>query len=548
MSTTISSTANGIPAIQDINDDDIRETENELTSGISNADSELVNLKIEQKISGRDAGGRINIGGFVNSNAKYSRFHTRYMATLLSNKTKQLTDAQGNLVATKRYGIGFGLALDIRNIETKINVNYGVVAASAKMDFADVNYKLNVFGAIGPALVGDMPSVTGDFSAESFDQLTTFIQSAKTTLQDPENTKLYPIEFIKEEDLKIERTDTRSIFFGAQQVSNGIGLLEAIKSARDHSEQFNENVIQFVYRYFGLKDAYVGPLESQKRDALNWLKGSFNKVTPADPTGSWVQIDDVYTGDINSEEINYKPHPVPVDWAELPKTTDFQLQETSADFSSDLKISAIGDGSGEFNTIIIARDLSQFIDVSDNRPAGSQVIETRYGVGLRLKIKLSNIEFGTDVDIGVVGAVSELGLADVEYEISGIGFADMSLLDILPGPMNITQNTMDDLIKVFDDLKNRFAQMDVSDLKPQAFQIRVKEPEFVDPFINAQSIVFAVNQIRNKKKLEETMSAGLSLGLNQDLIKDTYADFGVTDNSRITLAARREAKDWLIFQ
>ena len=545
MANSITSPVNGLVAISNVSDNDLQTTEDELQSGIQDNTAKLINFRVEQKISDKHGSGQLSIGGFVNANSQFKSLKTRYMATLLSDKTKDLTDANGNLIATKRYGIGFGLSLDVSDIETKINANYGVLAASAKMGFAKVNYGIATYGFVDPTIIGALPNTSGDFSNEVFNNLTKFINTAKETLKNPNNTKLYPIEFVKEQELELEKSDIRSIYFGARQISSGISLFDAIKTARGKDEDFNENVIQFVYRYFGIKDAYAKPTETQKQDSGNWQKGSFNRTSPAGADGSWVQIDEVYSGKTENSDTNYIPHPLPSDWSELGKELHDDFSETSADFSSELKIAAIADISGEFNSIVITRDIAKFVDVSDNRPVNSQVIETRYGVGIRLMIKLSNIEFGTDVSFGVVGAASELNLANVEYEISGIGFADTSILDVLPGPQNITQDTVSSLMSTFDDIKNKISAMNVDDFVPQAFQIRVNEPENVDPLLDAQAKVFAVRQIRDRKRLNESLRKGGSLGLSMDLITETYKDFGIDGNERVTSRNKEEAREWI---
>ena len=544
MPSSIASSINGLEVIDNISESDIQTSENELENGVESDDLDLVSFKVEQKISVLKAGSDLNIGGFVNSNSKFESLKTRYMATVLSNKTEQLEDAEGNTIATKRYGIGFGLSLDVQNIETKINANYGVLAASAKMDFAKVNYKLGAYAAVNTSIIGALPSTTGEFSIEKFDELKKFITSAKKTLKNPENTKLYPIEFLKEQSLELEKNDIRSIYFGARQVSTGLRLFDAIKLARELKEDFNENVIQFVYRYFGLTDAYLGPTERQRQNSKNWQNGLFNKVTRG-LNDSWVEIDDQFTGDFGDPDKNYKPHPFPSDWATRAKgVEDFQIS-TSADFSSELKISAIADVSGSFNSITLIRNITQFVDISENRPQNSHVIETRYGVGLRLMIKLSNIEFGTDINIATVGAASELSLANVEYEISGFGFAGLDLLDDLPGPQNITQETVSDLTKFFDDIKAKLSQMDVATLKPRAYKVRVNEPERIDPLLEAQSVVFAVRQIRDQKRRDDSVRKAVSLGLNKELVAETYQDFGIQGNDRVTIRQKNEARVWV---
>ena len=534
-----------ISAIKDADNNQVKNVEDEIQNGVVDNSSELVTFKVEQKICNIESSNQLNIGGFLNANSKFKKFQTKYLATILSNKRKDLTDSNGKLLATKRYGIGVGLVLDVKDIETKVNGNYGVLAASAKLDFSKIGYKLQVFGIEEPSLIAKLPDTSGEFSNDAFAKLSDFIVTAKSTIKSSNHTKLYPIEVIAEEELKLEKTDVKSIYFGVKKAKEGLSLNDAILTLRKIDSQLKENVVQYIYRYFGLKDAYAKPTETQRQNASKWLNAEYNKIDKVDRNGSWVNIDSSFTGNIGNTDINYKPHKKPLDWSEAGKELKDEYSITSADFSSDLKIAAVAEIDTNFNSVVLTRDIAWFLDTNENCPENSQVIETRYGVGIRLLIKLSNVEFGTDVNFGAVGAISELNLANVEYSISGIGFADKALLELLPGPQDINQDTIDQLNKSLNKIKTHLSEMDVNSLNPQPYKIRVMESEKVDPTIEAQAFVLSARQIRDRMKLNETINKANKSGINEKLIKDSYKELGVNDNSRITNQQRNEAIDWL---
>ena len=532
-------------AVENTDNNEIKIIEEEIQNGIVDNDSQLVTFKVEQTISNIESSNQLNIGGFVNANSKFKKFQTRYLALLLSNRRTALKDPKGNVIATKRYGIGIGLVLNVKDIETKVNGNYGVLAASAKLDFAKVGYKLEVYGLRELSLGDSLPDTSGDFSTEAFKKLSGFINKAKLTLKSTDSAKLYPIEVIKEEDLKLEKSDIQSIYFGVRKVGDGVSLFNAIQELRKKDCQLSENVVQFIYRYFELTDAYAVPTETQKQNANKWLNAKYNKINKVGPYGSWVNIDSSFTGDFGDTKFNYKPHKKPSNWSGDAKVLKDEYSETSADFSSDLRIAAVAEVETNFNSIVLTRDIALYMDTCEDLPENSQVIETRYGVGVRLMIKLSNIEFGTDINFGAIGAISELNLANVEYSISGIGFADRDLFELLPGPQNITQETVNDLNNSLSNILTRLKEMNVDLLNPQAYKIRVMEAEKVDPTVDAQAYVFSARQIRNKVRLYETLKRAEEAGIDEELIKKAYNDFDISGNDRISYQQRNEASDWL---
>lgn len=542
---TISSLLGDFSAIDKASNSEIEQLKNEVKNGVVDNSSKLVSFKVEQKIINIESSNKLNIGAFVNSNSRFKKLKTHYLMLFLSNKKEDLKDSFGNVIATKQYGIGLGLVLDVKNIETKVNGNYGVLAASAKLNFAKVSYKLEVYGIEDPTLLANLPNTSGDFSFEAFKKISDFIKIAKVVLKNTNLTKQYPIEVIKKQDLNLEKSDIKSIYFGVRKVAEGISLNRAILTLRNGDTQLGENVVHFIYRYFELNDAYADPTETQKQNASKWLNAQFNKISDVGVDGSWVNIDSTYTGEIGDTNKNFKPHPKPSDWTSLAKTLKDEFSMISADFSSDLKIAAIADVETNFNSVVITRDIALFVDTSQDRPDNSQVIETRYGVGIRLMVKLTSIEFGTDVNFGAVGAISELSLANVEYSISGIGFADKSFLAELPGPQNITQETIKDLNKSLDKIKTKLSKMSVDDLNPQAYKIRVMEPDEVDPTIEAQAFVFSTGQIQRKIKLEETLIKAREIGLKEEMIKKAYSYFHVNGNDKVTKQQKDNAKNWL---
>ena len=119
---------------------------------------------------------------------------------------------------------------------------------------------------------------------------------------------------------------------------------------------------------------------------------------------------------------------------------------------------------------------------------------------------------------------------------------------MLPVPQNINQSTFSEINKTIEDLKDKISELDPSEFKPQALRIRVEEPENADPTLNAQAAVFAYRQIKEKERLDETLSRAIALGLPEEPVKEAYKDLKIEGNDRPRRSDKLEAIDWLEFE
>jgi hypothetical protein len=540
-------------ALSDIFDEEhLGILQEEVANGITTAQHPITAFKIEQKIVELNSNTDLNAGGFANGNANIKKLTTRYYIVMFSNKF-EIINSGGNQIR-KRYGYGYGFTLSVVDIKTKLNFNYAIIAASAALDLSHAGYALNVNGLTDGQLILHTPNTSGNFNNAVYKSLIGFIDAAKKHLTSTPINVLYPIEVLRQINISSEYKDFLSILFSVKQVSQGAKLINAVDDCRKtpFKGKINENVLQFVYSYFGLESAYVEPSGEQRANATNWMNGTYNKVSELNPgTDSWVTIDPatdngkftVLTGLSVADE--YKPHSVPADWATSAKSLDDVYSEASMDFSSSLKLASIADASGKFNTTTITRDISLYMDISENPAAGSKVIETRYGVGIRLSIRISNKEFGTKISYAGIGAASQLGYANIEYEIAGLGMSDPQLLADFPGPLDINENTMSEINTAFNALKTKLSAMDVAQMLPQPYMIRVNEPDKVDAMLPAQIFVFSLNKIADKAKLVDIQN--LPNGVKKEDVAAIYKSrCEISDeNVKPSGEQKRAAQKWL---
>lgn len=140
-----------------------------------------------------------------------------------------------------------------------------------------------------------------------------------------------------------------------------------------------------------------------------------------------------------------------------------------------------------------------------------------------------------------------MGHANVEYEISGMGITDTSILKALPGPQIIRQNTMKDIDKSFSSIKAKLAALNISKLLPEWFMVRVEDPGMIDPTLEAQAVAFSYRQVADRSKLGEAVNAAESLGLKPEAVKKVYKDkFGIIGlTQKMTQESRKLAQKWL---
>lgn len=519
--------------------------------GVPILDEEIISFKASQKLTNTESNTEFKGGGFVYGNASLKKFSTHYSLMMFSNKYKISSDEK----TFRRYGYGIELILDVFDIETEIGFDYGTLAAAADLGVAKVNYRLQVHGGNDMKNINYLPT-NGAFNNETYKELTDVVIKMKDYLKNNATNKLFPIEIIKSKKIDLEKIDFKTAYFAVKNISKGKQLQTTISKAKRGDYQHNKNVIQFIYSYFGLDNAYSSPNKFQIKNALDWLNGKYNMTKESDygDISSWVEVEPGTLQDgtfsvlsylPNSEA--YSPHLPPTNWNDLAKSTDTDFRYTSLDFSSSLKIASVLDTNAKFNTITKTVNFVRYVPISENRPQGSKVLETKYGVGLRLKYHISNYDFGVDLNFGTIGLASELGHVNVDFEITGIGIPDTDILELLPNPQVITQDSLENINKSFDAIKQKIATLDVSQFTPQAYSIKVDEPQKVDPTIDAQGYVFAMKKVANRRtKLGDALNAGKKLNIKEKSIRACYAEFDIYDlHQKPKFSDKKEAREWL---
>jgi len=532
------------------NDDILRLDSDRENQEINSENYPLSALKVYQYVSSIKGGGNLAIGGFVKGDSTFSSLNYKYAVLLFSDKFDVITRDDGTQIY-KRYGFGLKVTLKVTDVKANLDISFGSMAASTKMGLAKIQYRIESYG-VPENIIKNYVDLAGDFNFESYQKIITCAKVIKDLIGDNTDTvKLFPIEVLTPVAVSPDEEDSRSFYFGADSVSGGLNLRDAVLRARNSASHLeDENIISFMYQYFGIDDAFSTPNETQKKRAKEWIEGTYNKIQSTGFKDQWVSVepnvdDDGYFVSLRHLGDEYKPHELPEDWSTHAKADYFDSVSVSFQNSSELQVSAIADVSSDYNSKTIIFDALIYWNIYDRQPKG-KILETRYGVGVRIKMKVTEMEFGTDINFSSVGASAKLGLANVGYEIRGIGINDKKIIKDLPNPQDLDESTIKNIIDSFKKLLNTVGNSDLADFNPQPIAIKVSDKTDVDTALIHQSVTFAYQKLRKRKKLKNILAGARENNLIIEKIKEIYADFGITEeDDKPSFSQRRDAVEWL---
>jgi hypothetical protein len=273
---------------------------------------------------------------------------------------------------------------------------------------------------------------------------------------------------------------------------------------------------------------------------INKAASAWLPINPArTPSGALVSLTKLLGED--------KAHPLPL--GENPDLSSFSVIASEVDLSvaAKLGIGNIFSGTLNYGDRAFYMDATAFTDVYTESP-GTPICGTRWGVGLRVLLHVSEIKSGLTLNFGLVGAAVQLGFAKALYEIDGMGIKDglSVVLGELHGFGDFTAETFyrinDSVIpKLADYMKNN-----ASKLTPVPYQVQLIQPVEIDPILSAQSIIFGMRRLREGCSLNDALvkAAGKH---DQNEIRATYEKMapGLASDLRPPQSIRDAANEWL---
>jgi hypothetical protein len=258
--------------------------------------------------------------------------------------------------------------------------------------------------------------------------------------------------------------------------------------------------------------------------------------TPSGAMASLVKL----LGEKNAHPLSLGPNPV---------LTNFSVIASEIDLSvaAKLGIGSIFSGTLNYGDRAFYLDATAYTDVYSETP-GNPICGTRWGVGLRVLLHVSDIKGGLSLNFGLVGAAVQLGLAKALYQIDGMGIPDglSVVLDELHGFGDFTAETYfkinDSVIpKLAEYMKNNAAK-----LTAEPYQVQLIQPVDIDPILSAKPIVFAMRRLREGCSLQEAI-AKASGKYDESEIHAVYAKVApeLAPGDRPPQGVRTAADEWL---
>jgi hypothetical protein len=274
----------------------------------------------------------------------------------------------------------------------------------------------------------------------------------------------------------------------------------------------------------------------RQRNSL-WLP-----ISPArTEKGAWVSLAKVV-----GEE---KAQPIPLGTPN-PKLSSCTVVAMDVDISvaAKLGLGNIFGGTLNYNDRAFYLDATAFTDRYSETP-GNLVVGTRWGIGLRVLLKVSDIKAGMTLNFGIVGAAVQFGYAKALYEVDGIGLGVEGLRIVLGELHGFGDCTAETFFKINDLVIPKLGEYlvkNAADLTPEPYQVQLIGPIDMDPIVAARPILFGMRRLRDGKSLNEAlaMSAGKYDGGE---IRAVYAKIapGLEPNETPRERDRDSASDYL---
>jgi hypothetical protein len=189
-------------------------------------------------------------------------------------------------------------------------------------------------------------------------------------------------------------------------------------------------------------------------------------------------------------------------------------------------------------------------DVYRKEATGQPIVATRYGIGLRIMLRVTGLKTDMSLEVGNIGAAVQLGLASATYQILQYGLnAFPSLSDALAG---LAGGQLD--AQIFAALEESVRKSVAAQIKagretlPQAtlpIAVLLNSPAVVDEMLVARSVLYAVQGINQGHPLERVCDYGAAYDIRT--IERVWFDMvgDVLPGDPPGKDARQRAASWL---
>jgi hypothetical protein len=213
-----------------------------------------------------------------------------------------------------------------------------------------------------------------------------------------------------------------------------------------------------------------------------------------------------------------------------------------------LGLGAFFKGSGSAKDQGFYLDAMSFTDEYSERPMPDQsIIATRWGVGIRVLLRASEITADVSLNFGLVGAAVELGKARAHYEISGIGIGSDGLVAVLEEMPLLGNFSYETYLKLNGTVGKKLADLlkaQKDQLEPQPVAVALAKP--LDPIATARTVYYAMVSIANRRSLHDALSHA-DPKVDRDMLRTVYTEVAATgdDQQQPSGESQARAEEWL---
>lgn len=238
----------------------------------------------------------------------------------------------------------------------------------------------------------------------------------------------------------------------------------------------------------------------------------------------------------------YRPNPQPRD-ANL-GSEEFHDHSRSVSALGEFGVLGIVSASAAAKSRVIYRDVAAF-DETELGDDSEWCIKTKWGVGYRLILTLSNQSLKFKADSQWAAIAGELGLEDVSFELKVFGFTNRSVLKYFPIPGRFDKEAFKSL-EIAEGKLAKFIEKNKAELAKTAvpYQVHIKELPVPPPQIRrAQSRLFAMKYLSDRETLGVATIDANNKGLDTNVVKNVYDKYLLDGTSRND--GKAKADSWI---
>lgn len=246
--------ANLINTLERTSEPKLAEHVNTLTteSFVVNGSDTISEFKVYQRQKNINASTSISVAPFFKGDGSYDDFTFSYFAGAFSDRYRFTSGASSAIVA-ERFGFGIEVDLKITKIKSSIRGGFGMIAAAIEMGLAEAEYSYHIKALPEGEFQHLLPKI-GKFDADAIQKFSILVDKLKelytTNMQ---GVQLVAMEVLLANAVDEEGTENAaSYYFAARRIIEEYSLRDAIKKARQSSEGYNEDAIQYLYSRVGI--------------------------------------------------------------------------------------------------------------------------------------------------------------------------------------------------------------------------------------------------------------------------------------------------------